>query len=126
MRTAIVICAFVAMFAFVAAQSPAPAAEGRICHISCYSIDCAKALAVKKQLLDLSKVKYMIDAKACNKAGCKAIIRYSFATQKEYDAYQSMEKKDPALVKIYKDNGLVSATPEGLKKNGPCATLKNW
>jgi hypothetical protein len=29
-----------------------------------------------------------IDAKACNKAGCKAIIRYSFATQKEYDAYQ--------------------------------------
>jgi hypothetical protein len=23
-----------------------------------------------------------------------------------------MEKKDPALVKIYKDNGLVSATPE--------------
>lgn len=65
--------------------------QGRYCHNSCYSgpgITCQGALAVKKSILDASKVPYQIEKTACNQLGCTALIRYSFANQADHDKYQ--------------------------------------
>ncbi|GBF89519.1 hypothetical protein Rsub_02091 [Raphidocelis subcapitata] len=113
--------------AFLAIIAAAQAQAGRYCHHSCYKgVECKKALAAKVGLLDMSKIPYKVEAQACNKADCDAIIRYSFATEKEWDTYQTMEKKDAKLVAAYTAAGLKSATPTGLMKNGTCATLKTF
>ena len=98
-----------------------------MCHHSCYrGVDCKKAIAAKTDLLTMSKVPFKIEATACNKNGCDALIRYSFTSNDLYTKYQTMEKSDAALVKVYNAAGLKSGTPTGLLKSGPCATLKGF
>lgn len=119
--------------AFAALIVAASAQAGRFCHQSCYNpqpgdkdFTCKAALAAKTGLLEASKVPFKVEATACDKAGCAAIIRYSFATEEDWMKYQTMEKKDPKLVAAYEKAGLTSATPIGLLKNGTCATLKSF
>jgi hypothetical protein len=119
---------FTPLTAQVPAKAPASvtaATSTRFCHISCYTTDCTRALAVKASLLKSGAPgQYTIDAQKCNGTpDCAAIVLYSFATKEDHDAYQKKEKAPP-LISRYEAAGLKSATPAGYAKEGPCAGFK--
>jgi hypothetical protein len=51
-------------------------AEGTNCHRSCYTLDLAKALSLKKSFFTACKAKATISKPQRNKYGCASVVQY--------------------------------------------------